>query len=450
MMEVRKKRASLTRGPAKKTVLAALLAAAIVPPLAASSLDGAGKIVVLPYAVSGMERQSNIYLTNPGDLPIQIDATYVGAEGTPFAASAVGPVACDPIPISMHSGTQISLAKLCPQLATTDLENFGYLEFRAPGGFDVVPFFVTSVVDSAKGGRFAVEGVPASAFDPGRRPALRRSTLRVMGLEGEVSGGQPITRMTHCYLATLGEKKDVTVQLMEYGSGRATPLGNPIKVSLPPSTMTKLGNVLAQAGVLPGRFDNLSAEFYAGPAANSFFDDGAALIAGCSIENLATRVEDFRLAQTPAPRDESRMRDFAAADTRFPVGPFLLGYMMTSGNKASASFYMRHEDRARCWLVPSTLLSGSDPTLWQELRVIDPDGRVVAGGNDITDTGIFSTGVKNGVAAGVNGRWTVEVGWRENVPATTPSTFGNTFGVRCESTSGVSEMLPLPVAPDDF
>jgi hypothetical protein len=436
MERVVTKRPRRARGTVRAVALATLLAAATASPLAASSLDGAGRLVVLPYAVSGVERESMIYLTNPSSLKIHIDAMYVGAEGTPFAASVAGPLFCVSVPVDRLSGEAISLSKLCPRLSTADLENFGYLQFRVTGGFDAAPFFVTSVVNTSKGGRFAVEGVPAGAFDPGRDPALRQSTLRVMGLDGEVSGGQPITKMTHCYLATLGEGKNVTVQLMEHGSGRARPLGNLIKVSLPAFAMTKLGNVLAHAAVAPGRFDNLSAEFYAEPSPLPGHDDGAALIAGCSIETLASREEDFRLARTPSPRDGSRTRGPVAGDSDFRVGAFQIGYGMPASTKASM-----------------TLRPLEDPAPWQELRVFDPDGRVVAGGDNVSDTGIFSTGLKNGVAFGENGRWTVEVSWRESVPGIYPTPPGitpNAFGVRCESTSGVSALLPLPSSPDDF
>jgi len=443
------------RSMARSVTLATLLAAAIGPPLAASSLDGAGRIVILPYAVNSKERESTIYLTNPSNLRIQIDAMYVGADATPSAASVVGPMTCASVPVEAGESHAISLSKLCPKLLQLDLENYGYLEFRVTGGFDAAPFFVSSIVNTKGGGYFGVEGVPAGALDPGRSATRRQSTLRVIGLDGEVTAGAPSTTKTYCYLATLGEKKDVTVQLMQYRGGRARPLGNPIRVALPPFTMQKLFNVLAHARLPVGFYGNFTAEFYAESSFVSGLDDGAALIAGCSIEieTPTTRTEDFRLARTPAPRDGSRRRGLTAADTDFQVGPFQIAYGMLAGTKASMSFYMRHEDRARCWLVPSTLRPLEDPAPWQELQVFDPDGSMVAGGDNVSDTGVFFSGLKNGVAAGENGRWTVEVSWRESSPGVFPTPWGitpNLFGVRCQSTSGVSALLPLPSRPDDF
>ena len=60
----------------------------------AASLDGAGRIVILPFAVSGLERESTIYVTNPSSRPITVHALYVGAEGTPSAASVNGVIFC--------------------------------------------------------------------------------------------------------------------------------------------------------------------------------------------------------------------------------------------------------------------------------------------------------------------------------------------------------------------
>ena len=51
------KKSRRTRGTVRAVALATLLAAAIGAPLAASSLDGAGRLVILPYAVNSKERR---------------------------------------------------------------------------------------------------------------------------------------------------------------------------------------------------------------------------------------------------------------------------------------------------------------------------------------------------------------------------------------------------------
>jgi hypothetical protein len=139
-------------------------------------------------------------------------------------------------------------------------------------------------------------------------------------------------------------------------------------------------------------------------------------------------------------------------DSRLFVGSALIGISMNPGTNARLALYLRHEDRARCWIVPSLARPQENPAPWQELRVLNPDGAIVAGGSGINDTGTFFTGVKNSVARGVNSRWVVEVSWR-GTPATGYPPSGvtpNVFGVLCESTSGASAMLPLALGTDDF
>jgi hypothetical protein len=429
-----------------------LLAVGILPgailPARATSLDGAGRIVIVPYAVAGTERESTVYLTNPSSLAIRIFGSYVGADGTPMAASSVGVRICGSVSLRAGEARQILLSQLCP-LGTPDVENFGYLELAVFGGFDTNPFFATSVVTTRNGERFTVEGVPVGALDPGTTSQFRASTLRVIGLEGTIPNPPTalVEKVPHCYLGARGEDKDVSVQLMDYTSGSARAVGNPITVRLRRLTMVKLANLLALAHLPPQGYSNLTAELYALPPT-----EGADLVAGCSVETLSTRTEDFRIATTPQPNDRSRSRSPVRGDTRLSVGSAKVGILMNQGMKVRLAFYLRHEDRARCWIVPSLVAPQENPAPWQELRVLSPDGVVVAGGPGISDTGTFSTGVKNQVSQGVNGRWVVEVSWR-GTPATGYPNSGLTtgaFGVLCESTSGISAMLPLNPATDDF
>ncbi len=441
-----------TRHRSVPLLLAVLWAAglmpAAIPPAYGSSLDGAGRIVIVPYVVAGLDRESTVYLTNPGTVAIRIFGSYVGADGTPMAASTVGMRVCADVSLRAGEARQFLLSQLCP-LGSPDVENFGYLELSVFGGFDTNPFFASSVVATASGDRFTVEGMPVGALDPGAPSPSRKETLRVLGLEGTIPSPPTalVDKVPHCYLGALGEDKDVAVQLMSYTSGSARPVGSPVNVHLRRRTMVKLTNLLALANLPPQVYTNLTAELYALPTG-----EGADLVAGCSVETLATRTEDFRVATTPQPKDRSRSRSPVRGDTRLFVGSAKVAILMNPGAKSRLAFYLRHEDRARCWIVPSLVAPQENPAPWQELRVLSPDGLVVAGGRGISDTGVFSTGLKNEVGQGVNGRWVVEVSWR-GTPSTGYPASGLTpgaFGVLCESAGGISAMLPLDVATDDF
>jgi hypothetical protein len=424
----------------------------------AASLDGAGRIVILPYAVSGQQRESTIYVTNPSTKPLTVHALYVGAEGTPFAAStqpAPGAVICADTRLDPGESIATTLSSLCP-ISTPDVENMGYLEFTTYGGFDAAPFEVSSLVDVNGFGHFGVEGVPTSAFDPGQTSAERTKTLRVHDLIGDVTPMLPAEFFAHCAVATMSESKTVTVQLQEYSSGVAKPLGSPIVVSLAPRRMEVLGDIFRRAGLPQGRFANVTAEFYAFPIAPSVpsLGDGADVIAWCSVDNRSSRLEDVRLAETPAPRDLGRSRAIVRGDSQLDVGPFKIGYVLPKGEKARMSVYLRHEDHIRCYLTESVVRPNTGIVPWQELRLIDPDGRVVAGGNDSSDTGIFSTGPKNARNRGVNERWTLEISWRETQPgdySQIPNgNYYEVFGIECTATNGLSQLLPLDAVSDDF
>jgi hypothetical protein len=425
----------------------------------AASLDGAGRIVVLPWAVSGLERESTIYVTNPSQRPITVHALYVGAEGTPSAASVNGVIFCGDTRLDPGQSVGRRVSDLCP-ISTPDVENVGYLEFITYGGFDSAPFEVTSLVDvSLQGGaggqgHFGVDGVPTAAFDPGRTSTERGLSLRVRDLIGDVGAVSP-EFLAHCAVATLSEAKTVEVQLQEYSSGAAKPIGSAQTVTLQPWRMEVLGDIFRRAGLPQGRFANVTAEFYAlpgpfGPA------DGADVIATCSVEHRPSRLEDLRLAETPAPRDDGRSRSTVRGDSLFDVGPFTIGYALPLGQKANLAVYLRHEDRVRCFLTESVVKPGGGIVPWQELRVIDPDGSVVAGagGNDRNDTGVFSTGPKNARHRGVNDRWTIEISWRESARGDySQIPRGNqhqVFGIECTSTNGLSQLLPLDTTTDDF
>lgn len=426
-------------------------------PARAASLDGAGRIVVVPYVVSGFRRETTLYLTNPSRRFVTVSALYIGAEGTPFASSVKGPISCaSRVTLRPEGSEQISLSQLCPELSTPDVENVGYVELTTRGGNDTAPFFATSVVNTINNDQFGVEGVPVGAIDSAESTLLRVGTLRVTGLEGDVPSANPagLEKVASCYVATLAEPKNVTVQLMEYTSGAARPIGTPVTAKLGARQMVQLRNIFQMAGLPRGRSTNTTAEFYADHSGTLIYADGAALIASCGISTLALDTEDYRLARTPRPRDLSRTRGPVVGEMNFSVGPYTIGYGMPQGVNAVMSTYLRHEDHVRCWLVRSSIRPNVDSVPWQELRVINPDGVVVAGGPFAQDTGVFFTGVKNSTNNGINDRWRIEVSWigtpgsypplPNNIPT---NLFSN---VQCTSSSGMSHLMPLSSPVDSF
>jgi hypothetical protein len=272
----------------------------------------------------------------------------------------------------------------------------------------------------------------------------------VRDLIGDV-GAMPPELLAHCAVGTLAEPKTVVVQLQEYSGGVARPLGSASTVTLVPWRMEILGDLFGRAGLPQGRSANVTAEFYDLPAGGL---PNSPLIAWCSVDDRASRLEDVRLAETPEPQDRGRSRAIVRGDSELDVGPFHTGYVLPLGDKARMAMYLRHEDRVRCYLTESTVKPNAGVVPWQELRVLDPDGKIVAGGSDVSDTGVFTTGVKNAHHRGVDDRWTVEISWRElqrgDYSQVPKANQWEVFGVECRATNGLSQLLPLDATSDDF
>jgi len=143
-----------------------LVAAAVAgggSPALASGVDGAGRIVVVPLAFSGPDRESVITLNNPGPAPLKIATLYVGMDATPLAGSH----ACLDQSLPPTGSLPINVRDLCGLPAMPDAENIGYLQMTASGD-GASTFFASSVVLSAGGEETsAIAGEPMGAYTPG-------------------------------------------------------------------------------------------------------------------------------------------------------------------------------------------------------------------------------------------------------------------------------------------
>jgi hypothetical protein len=179
-----------------------------------------------------------------------------------------------------------------------------------------------------------------------------------------------------------------------------------------------------------------------------FAADPALVIAGCGIEDVSTNTLDWHPAQTRAPLDGARQRH-VESDTGVFFGPYAFAYSWgtpAAPVKVVLSTYLQTDDHVRCRLIQPVRLSPNfDPTPWLELRVVDPDGVVRAGGDRAIDTGEFVTGVRNGFAGGYRNRWSIEISLDEASQAAVPypGTLPGVWGVACDSAAGMSTLLPV-------
>lgn len=428
-----------TRGRAGAVLLGALSLAPAVPAVAAG-VDGAGRIVIVPLVVTGDERESLVTLTNAGSEFVRVSGIYVGVEGTVRAASIAGPIPCDPQEIPRDGSVTLPLRTLCPGAHSFDSENMGYLELVSDADAHG-NFFATSVTDTKHATSFGVLGQPVGAYDPGLvgvTEALEVAGLRTRSMQNE---------MLFCYLATLAEQKKVDIELRD---GKGGPLAGPVTFALDPRRMVRF-EVPSTLGLPPADRDELRVAITSG--------DGAMVIAGCGPVRNATRVLAYQPAQAAAPADRGRLRS-VSVNSGLMEGPFTVGALWqniglggAADSKVALSTYLRSDDEVRCRVVPySNQPNGTDTTPWVDIQLKDPTGARVGGGTGAKDTGVVKTPARGKLGPGATQRYQIEIGFDNS--ATLPWIGGTPAGgwqIQCESASGMSEPVALPIAfHDDF
>jgi len=417
----------------------------------ASGVDGAGRILIIPLVITGEARESMITLTNTGFEDLRVDGLYVGMEGTSRAASAVGVIPCPTQIVPRDGSVSLRLRDLCPG-ARGDGENVGYVELTSADADINANFFAASVVESRLlSTSFAVAGQPVGAFDPGTSslsPGLEVAGLRTRAVQDET---------LFCYVASLAESKKGSLQVRDAGG---TPLNGPWNFNLQARRMERVA-IAAQVGLSPANREPISVAVASG--------DGALVVAGCGAERPQTNVLTYQPAQASAPADTARLRSLNV-NVGVRPGPYTVGYVWnhsavggTADQKVVLSTYLRWDDQFRCRLVPwAGQEGGFDGSEWLDLRVVDPQGAVIAGGTGIKDTGTVSTRVRGNYPPGTTQRFQIEISFDQGhhsivhwpLLGTWPFQYQAATGgweIHCDSAAGMSE--PIPVGrffPDDF
>lgn len=436
----------IVRARAAGVLLLTVLALSRAPTLRANGVDGAGRIVVIPLVTDGLKRWSLVTLTNPGRETIRIEGLYVGAEGTPLAASRVGVWPCQDTVLRPDSSVTLRLAVLC-NLPPPDIDNLGYLELTAFGDSQFT-LLATSAVENNLHQTFSVAGQPAGAFDPSAFLSWFGTPLPGLAVTGLRSPAAPppgvaASETLNCYVASLTEPKSVILSLLD---AAGTVLGS-TTLSLNTREMSQMVDVLSILGVPAGARDPLRVEL-ASP-------DSSRMVAGCGLEVAATRMIAYQPAQTPAPIDAARLRSVDRHEA-VDSGPYNhIGYPVVLGSKVVLSTYLRWEDKVRCFLTPSPNPNSSfDPTFWLEMQVKAPSGVVVAGGTGAKGTGLFQTGHRDRPVAARGQRWLIEISFDEAALAAVPwpgHSLQSYWGMHCDSAAGMSKPLPIDnPGIDDF
>lgn len=419
-----------------------LVALAHAAGLRASGVDGAGRLMVVPLAFTGQPRESVVTLTNPNAEPVTVSTWYVGAEGTPQAASVVGVLECEEQVVPAGGARAVRLRDLCPQAFMPDRENFGYLWMRSRADASENVFVATSV--DSPGASFGIAGQPVGAFDPALSPAGGTTGLEVAGLRTRQSlGERPV-----CFVASLGEPKKVELTLSE---STGAPLGSAVSVGLDADRMQRV-DLQSAFALPPADRDGLRLSIASA--------DASLVVAGCGAEHAATRTIAYQPAQSSEPVDRARLHS-VVVHAGLEEGPYSLGapfwhtaFGSPSSRKVVLSTYLRSNDEVRCVLERWVLQPDAhDATAWTEIQMRDPLGVVVGGGSGAKDTGVVKTRPRGTYGASVTQRYFVDISFDEGGPSFPWPNQVHLGGwqVACRSAAGMSEPVGVPVvAADDF
>ena len=374
----------------------------------AQSPNGFASIIHVPIAANTAIYQSTIFVHNPSGTATNVQINYNGATGTANA----GTVDCGVHSIAAGRTAEFDLATVCSLAGS----NFGSLRIweTDPG---VKPIAVYSRAQALTGNGFSVEGFPIGNFanDVGASVAV--------GLRRQDAA--PVYQ-SNCFVSSIGEAVTLDLSLFD---GSNVQLGTTQVIAVGANDTTRLLDVFTAVGAPAGDYSNVRAEF----RQNAATVGNPSFSAFCTVQNSTSFDADFRIAKTVSPDDATL--DYASNVNKDGLGNKL---DIPPASKQVFAMYLRHPDFVSCRI-------NGDGRPNAELRLLNPQGTVVAGGDDINEFSEYFTGEKSTVNGGSNGRWTVEVGSRDGL-----GELADKFHVQCTSGNGASAPLLIATQADDF
>ncbi|MDQ2961862.1 MAG: hypothetical protein M3R31_01705 [Pseudomonadota bacterium] len=347
---------------------------------------------------------SEIYIDNPNATSTEVFFVYYGG----LSSATPGLRFCPAMIVPAQTTIQISLAALCPGLNPGS--NFGMLRVIVTGL--PRPINAYARVNSASGQGFSIEGFPAGSL------TNSDGDSRVLGLKriAAAPGYQ-----TNCFVGAQNEPVNVTITLYSAGGVQ---IGSPKALNLAAYDLIRILDIFGPNGVNApaGDYFNVRAHF------GLPWSPGPSFVGFCTVQNNTSFDADFRIAKSFSDRNDEAKQ--------FSPG-ILSNVSAPNGYYENWRTFIQHPDQVACALTGVV-----DPNS-AEMRLLDPFGFVVAGGNNVESFPETYLGLKSERNAGSQGLWTVQVG--SNGIATLKA-----YLLTCTSGNGMSKFIYGGTTPGTF
>ncbi len=418
-------------------LLAVTLAAALASGQCRSqTTDGYHAIQVFPVVVDTAAFTQRFHFRNPNAVPVTIKPRYFPANGTTSIAFT-----CPDFVVPAGAvATFTSLRTICPSLAAGS--QFGFLHTSGTAS-KIAPYAAFSRVANPQGNGFSVEAFPANTFTS--------ATVVVNGIRRMAATGSSPAFQTNCFIGNLNE---------------LAPVGSPPSTNIHYSLYTSAGALIAaaDAALAPGKMVRLLDVFAIAPLGNyvdayiKFEEQGVeepGIMAFCTVQDNTSLGADFRIAKQEfsdssnfaLPGVVGSQDDIALRDYQNKVDSKRTFRLLAGSVHNYHLFYFRHPDWVQCELLGVNALP-LPMSNRLEMRLEDPAGNVLAGGNNILSFGPIYLGDKTDYAGGLNSRYYLRVEDNEGIDQLTSVT----YNIHCQTGSGstLGDMVVYNAAGDAF
>lgn len=404
-------------------IFAGALALSSSAALLAQTTAGAGSVLVIPIVAQTGTYQSEIFVRNPNDVPLQVNVKFYEAQ----TSTTPGLRPCNPLALAAQQTIAMQLVTQC---TLGDGNHHGMLILENAETEKTHVFQAYNRTQAWNNNGFSVEAFPIGNFS------------------GAAAGANGLKRQaatpfyqTNCFVAALGEAVDYKIRLYDANN---TQIGTDVDGSLQPFQMRRYLDIFTFAGLTTGDYSTVRAVFDNTNAGEP------AYVGFCTVQESVFFGADFRIAKSGDAQDSRQRRQVCYSQD--PCGTVAASGPPTITDFSKKNIHqmmIQQPDYIKCELVSARLddlemqIRGPGDVFTSPVWASSPP--YDSGGNGKTSFYIY-TGARNAVNGGWSTRWFIDVSHRE--PNATTGDI--TYGITCYSGNGVSVPWVRGSDIDDF